>query len=939
MLQYSIESVKKFGKNPVCIQISGWLCDTRKGNTEITVRRKDGKELSFDMIRFARKDIAEIFRIRRDQSGFDLSFECTDPAQVEIVFASDAETAQFPAEAIQPCGTKLEVPIPFSVKWRTSRNACRTRILDTVSSGLCLLRQFKGYVFLKSPRIQRVYMRHVFPRLHPEITRNSTVCAKRFSQWGEHLLLVSHFADGSGAPMLALHIAEILEGFGFNLHIVLLRDGELHEKFCRYGKVYVVHSPADFQSVLAQCEPYKVRKAFLNTSASGIYAEILHDHGFTILTLVHEMAQTIYEMGLSDAAEKVLKFSSKIIIPSSLIGESWEKNGMPFPEDRTVTMPQSDYHSDLIPLKSQEERDQKSRSLRRSLGLPPDAFLVIGCGSLEPRKAPDVFFRTAQKIIAKNPNVYFLWIGDSGADFYRRKIDALIKPIESNARLLSYRNLNPYYYGADLFFLPSKYDPFPTVTLLAAKVGMPVIFCRASSGIRDLFGNLEGCSLDTYSEEGFVSLIDRMIGDKKLLEKNAGEIRRIYSGKMFGFRTYVKKLYELSGDPLPRITAVLPNYNYASYLADRIKSIAAQTFPIEELLLLDDHSTDDSDSVIRTLMEEYRHTFPGGITYIRNEQNSGVFQQWIRGATLAKGDLIWIAEADDSCLPKLQARLVQAFRYDPKVKIAYAQSALMNEKDEIYAENMKAHTYSISPGKWNFEGIFDARTEIETTLAIRNTIPNASATLIRKEAILEIPEEVFSYRVVGDWFAYLHIMQNGRVAFYPESLNLYRRHRNSVVAKNYTTLMKEFYRIHQFLIEKYALSAYTIRAMKKEYLRNCELLKTEQESVSRYDSALEKVPDAKASWCIIEITPETLCALKDYLKDLKSEILFLCISGEQRTIRPEITEDFSGILHLFWMQDFEIPYRHSIFAHALENPETKIFCISEDLRKQLELYR
>lgn len=926
MLQYSIEIVKRFGEKTVRHEISGWLLNTEKVETQIEVRQKDGKEFSFYVSRFFRQDIADIFKRRHELTGFDLSFECSDSQQIQIIFSSGKEMQIFEAKTICPTTTPLAVKIlvPFIIKNKCA--AVREGVKNTFVSGLCLLKQFKGYLFRSCPIFQRFYMRYIYHLLlHRENVRSVPATQKVFSQWGEHLLLVSHYADGTGAPMLALHLAEFFFGFGYNLHIVLLRDGELHERFAEYGEVSVVHSEEEFQGLLLRIRDFRVTKAILNTCMSGMYAELLHKHKIHVTTLIHEMAQTVFEMALSDAAEKTIRFSDKIIIPSSLIRDSWEQSGMHLPKDLTTIMPQPDYHSDLQPAQT-EERTEARHALRRELGLPDDAFIIMGCGSLEPRKAPDVFFQTAKTVVADHPNVFFLWIGDQGADFFKHRIESLTKPLGCHARLLSYRNLKPYYHGADLFFLPSKYDPFPTVALLAAKVGMPVLFSKDSSGIRDLFGALKGCSLESYSEKGFAPLISHLLRNKDLLKENSEKIQKIYMEKMYDFRTYAKNLCEFSGARFPSITAVLPNYNYASFLESRIKSIAAQSYPVDELILLDDHSTDNSEEVIRDLLPKYERAFPKGIRYVRNDNNAGVFRQWFRGAEMAKSELIWIAEADDLCCPEMLSRLVPAFLYDPKVRIAYVQSALMDETGKIYAPDMKQHTCSISSEKWNFCGIYDDRTEIETAIAIRNTIPNASAALIRKEAILQISDELFSYRVVGDWFAYLKIIKGGHIAYYPESLNLYRRHRNSVIAKNYTRLMQEFYRIHQYLLKNYELSLYTIEEMKKEYLNNCNVLKTEQESTEIYSSARKECQtQQKLSWCILQLTKDTLMTFKTFLQESKAQYLFVCILGAQETIPPEITEAASATLHLFWLQDFDRRKRQHL-VQALNDSNTKIIC-------------
>ena len=93
------------------------------------------------------------------------------------------------------------------------------------------------------------------------------------------------------------------------------------------------------------------------------------------------------------------------------------------------------------------------------------------------------------------------------------------------------------------------------------------------------------------------------------------------------------------------ISIILPNYNHAIYLIDRLDSIFNQTYQNFEVIILDDASTDDSLAILNM----YRN-HPKVSNFIRNEKNTGSpFKQWAKGLRLAKGDLIWIAESDDDC--------------------------------------------------------------------------------------------------------------------------------------------------------------------------------------------------------------------------------------------------------------------------------------------------
>ena len=119
--------------------------------------------------------------------------------------------------------------------------------------------------------------------------------------------------------------------------------------------------------------------------------------------------------------------------------------------------------------------------------------------------------------------------------------------------------------------------------------------------------------------------------------------------KNFNFLNYIYELLDLLEHNYKKISVIIPNYNYEKYLPDRIKSILNQTYPLYELIFLDDASTDHSVSTFKKSLSKENKTHLK-IQQIINDKNSGsVFKQWIKGVSQRTGDYIWIAEADDLC--------------------------------------------------------------------------------------------------------------------------------------------------------------------------------------------------------------------------------------------------------------------------------------------------
>ncbi len=241
---------------------------------------------------------------------------------------------------------------------------------------------------------------------------------------------------------------------------------------------------------------------------------------------------------------------------------------------------------------------------------------------------------------------------------------------------------------------------------------------------------------------------------------------------------------------MPHVSVIVPNYNYSKYLHLRIDSILSQTYQDFELILLDDKSTDDSANVLN----EYSKN-PHVSHIIINEQNSGgVFYQWEKGISLAKGDYIWIAEADDYAEPTFLEKCVNVLEPDTELVLCQTGSKLVDSEGNCKEGNWDR--FCKSDGKVL---TFKSEEYIKKYLRHGNPLYNASGIVFRKSAVGEFPQEVKSYRASGDWLFWLLLVQKGDVAIIKERLNVFRRHTQSA---SHTTPVKENIMIFRYLLEK-----------------------------------------------------------------------------------------------------------------------------------------
>jgi glycosyltransferase involved in cell wall biosynthesis len=117
--------------------------------------------------------------------------------------------------------------------------------------------------------------------------------------------------------------------------------------------------------------------------------------------------------------------------------------------------------------------------------------------------------------------------------------------------------------------------------------------------------------------------------------------------------------YRLSEQPT--VSAIIPCYNGARWLAEALESIRAQTLPVHEIIVVDDASVDDSGDIARKY----------GATVIRNAINRGEGFSRNVGLKHASGELIAWLDADDMWMPHHVATLTALLQKYPQAAVAF----------------------------------------------------------------------------------------------------------------------------------------------------------------------------------------------------------------------------------------------------------------------------
>lgn len=210
---------------------------------------------------------------------------------------------------------------------------------------------------------------------------------------------------------------------------------------------------------------------------------------------------------------------------------------------------------------------------------------------------------------------------------------------------------------------------------------------------------------------------------------------------------------------MPRVTAAIPAYNAQQFVGEAIESVLAQTRPCDEVIVVDDGSTDDTAAVVRSYE---------GVRYV-HQQNGGDAAARNRLAVEARGDLIAFLDADDVWLPRKIERQLECFEEQPRLGMVYTAV------DVVDMDLDHRHTIWSAPGD----------------VALRNTLVLEKPYMTGVGSSGMVPVGVaranpFDTRLKAsaDWAFACHIALRHPVTGVHEPLVLYRQHADSQVHLN-----------------------------------------------------------------------------------------------------------------------------------------------------------
>lgn len=216
----------------------------------------------------------------------------------------------------------------------------------------------------------------------------------------------------------------------------------------------------------------------------------------------------------------------------------------------------------------------------------------------------------------------------------------------------------------------------------------------------------------------------------------------------------------------PTVTAIIPTYNRERFIGEAIDSVLAQTRAVQEVIVVDDGSTDKTEEVVSRYGEKVR--------YVR-QANSGPGAARNRGMQEATGDLVAFLDSDDLWVPRKTELQLAFLERNPAQEFIFGDMANFsaeadNDEPEIKVPEM--HRYFVEHAA-NLDELFD-------WLVQENVIPTPTV-LMRRSCFERVGLFDQKLKIAEDLDYWLRVARNCRCGFVNAVLAKRRRHESNLI--------------------------------------------------------------------------------------------------------------------------------------------------------------
>jgi glycosyltransferase involved in cell wall biosynthesis len=223
-----------------------------------------------------------------------------------------------------------------------------------------------------------------------------------------------------------------------------------------------------------------------------------------------------------------------------------------------------------------------------------------------------------------------------------------------------------------------------------------------------------------------------------------------------------------------KVSVALIVYNGANYMQTQLNSILDQTHKIDEIIVVEDASTDNTKEILLAYSKQN-----SGLFFINhNPVNLGSYKSIEKAIKLCTGDIILLADQDDYWEINKVATIVKWFKANPTMNGVFSNGYLMDAQGEI---NTKYNLWdSMSFPHTIINNANNLKLYINT---VENAVTGATMAFRNNLPFLKTPFPQIKYLIHDRWLA-IHLAENNSLGILDEKLIRYRIHsRQSIGGK------------------------------------------------------------------------------------------------------------------------------------------------------------
>lgn len=219
-----------------------------------------------------------------------------------------------------------------------------------------------------------------------------------------------------------------------------------------------------------------------------------------------------------------------------------------------------------------------------------------------------------------------------------------------------------------------------------------------------------------------------------------------------------------------KISVVLCTYNGSAFLENQLNSILEQTYPIDEIIIVDDCSIDSTREVLKQYQDRHKK-----IKLFFNDKNLGSNKSFKYAVSLASNDYMALCDQDDiwyanKIEKQMNSIVASSYHLDKKPLVVFHDLCLVDQYDTITNDSFwKLHKFN--PYKFNFR-----------KLLLFNIVTGCTC-VINKSMKEEMMKSDMKDIIMHDYLIALIGYGFGNSVFINEPLMYYRSHMGTVTDK------------------------------------------------------------------------------------------------------------------------------------------------------------